>query len=142
MAWAPGLGKASAYSRDHNSVQGKRDTVASLAGDLGIITDAYTLPAGTMILPGDVQDLSARMARRAAILQEPGLVVPMVLAKFGPHRAILEEVYEQHRGSKETERRSLFWVCRRSWLSVHTGPVAVWSRSRNPPRAHRKPTLP
>ena len=142
MAGALGLGTASAYSRDQNSVQGKHDAVASLTRDLGIITDAYTLPDGAMILPGDAQDLNARMARRAAILQEPGLVVPMALAEFGPHRAILEEVYEQHQGSKEAGRQSLLWVCRRSWLSVHTGPVAVWSRSRNPPRAHRKPTLP
>ena len=43
-------------------------------------------------MPGDVQDLLRRSTALRQLTMFPGLIIPFLLAKFGPHRDILMEV--------------------------------------------------
>lgn len=90
------------------SLQGKRHHVAKHAAWFSYLCQAYQLTSGAgMAYPGDLEDMHRRASgKHAAIFQYPSLIVPMILAKFGPHRDCLQHAFAASKQPKNKDEAS------------------------------------
>ena len=79
---------------DHvrRSLQGQRNAVLMHATWFQHLYKAYATPEG-VAYPGDLCDMHRRAEQGSLILAHPNFIVPMVLAKFGPHRDALHDAF-------------------------------------------------
>ena len=74
------------------SLQGQHNAVAQQASWFQDLYAAYSKP-DEVAYPGDLCDMHARALRKSRILAHPNFIVPMLLAKFGPHRDALHKAF-------------------------------------------------
>ena len=81
-------------SPDHvrRSLQGQRNSVQMHIAWFQHLYMAYSKPEG-VAYPGDLDDMGQRASQGSRILQHPNFIVPMLLAKFGPHRDALHDAF-------------------------------------------------
>ena len=75
--------------RVRKSVQGQRHAVSQQLSWFQHLYQAFTDPRG-VAYPGDLADMHRRASQGSLILAHPNFIIPMMLAKFGPHRECLE----------------------------------------------------
>ena len=76
------------------SLQGKRHAVLQHAHWFRHLYRAYSGPDGPAY-PGDLSDMHHRAHSDSEILTHPNFIVPMLLAKFGPHRDALQDAFTE-----------------------------------------------
>ena len=74
------------------SLQGQRNAVLMHMTWFQHLYVAYSGPDETAY-PGDLEDMSKRASQGSAILAHPNFIIPMMLAKFGPHRDALHDAF-------------------------------------------------
>ena len=74
------------------SLQGQRNAVSQHLSWFQGLYLAFSNPA-EMAYPGDVVDMDIRALQGSLILEHPNFIVPMMLAKYGPHRDALHDAF-------------------------------------------------
>ena len=90
------------------SLQGQHNAVAQQASWFQDLYAAYSKP-DEVAYPGDLCDMHARALRKSCILAHPNFIVPMLLAKFGPHRDALHHAF-LHTPKQEQNALDLKWT--------------------------------
>lgn len=73
------------------SLQGQRNAVELHISWFQGLYLAYSIPE--VAYPGDLCDMDQRAMQGSSILAHPNFIVPMMLAKFGPHREALNDAF-------------------------------------------------
>ena len=81
---------------DHvrRSVQGQRHAVSQHLSWFQHLYQAFADPK-EVAYPGDVADMHRRASQGSLILAHPNFIIPMMLAKFGPHRDALAYAFQK-----------------------------------------------
>ena len=74
------------------SVQGQRHAVSQHLSWFQHLYQAFADPK-EVAYPGDVADMHRRASQGSLILAHPNFIIPMMLAKFGPHRDALADAF-------------------------------------------------
>ena len=79
---------------DHvrRSLQGQRNAIAQHVSWFQHLYQAYADPK-VVAYPGDLVDMTCRASQDSRILAHPNFIIPMILAKFGPHRTALHDAF-------------------------------------------------
>ena len=78
--------------RVRRSLQGQRNSVLMHMAWFQHLYMAYSKPE-EVAYPGDLDDMGERASQDSRILGHPNFIVPMLLAKFGPHRDALHDAF-------------------------------------------------
>ena len=73
------------------SLQGQRNAAMLHVSWFQSLYTAYSIPEAAY--PGDLCDMDLRATQGSSILAHPNPIVPMMLAKFGPHREALNDAF-------------------------------------------------
>ena len=84
------------------TMQGQRGAVQVAAEWFQLLWMGYQHgPKGFPCLPSDVTDLHQRThGPKADILKDAGMILPMLVAKYGPHRDALNKAFQKQQQSK------------------------------------------
>ena len=74
----------------------------------------HTTTADHPLLPGDVQDLLQRASALRSLKRFPGLIVPLLMTKYGPHRDILLDIVQQQQHLLEGSQQDT--IAEAKWL--------------------------
>ena len=79
---------------DHvrRSLQGQRHAVSQHLSWFQHLYQAFADPE-EVAYPGDLADMDRRASQGSLILAHPNFIIPMMLAKFGPHRDALNDAF-------------------------------------------------
>ena len=80
--------------RVRRSVQGQRNAVSQHLAWFQLLYQAFA-DHEEMAYPGDMADLHRRASQGSLILAHPNFIIPMMLAKFGPHRDALAHAFQK-----------------------------------------------
>jgi hypothetical protein len=81
-------------------------------------------------VPGDLADIIQRAGTgRCKILKEPGLIVPFLLAKYPPHREVMESAYAEvlSQGPQDDRAQLAYNVLAKTFHGLHRTPLrSAW----------------
>ena len=80
--------------RVRRSVQGQRNAVSQHLAWFQLLYQAFA-DHKEMAYPGDMADLHRRASQGSLILAHPNFSIPMLLAKYGPHRDALAHAFQK-----------------------------------------------